>query len=107
MKNFWDVNLLHREKLSSRKSSIAFISRDSILDNVKTLPDGTKEVIFSPLELYETPEAVASLCEAFKNELSKGIVDPLILIPCFILDFLCIHPFNDGKVTLRYQQNVA
>ena len=20
-----------------------------------------------------------------------------ILIPCFILDFLCIHPFNDGN----------
>lgn len=37
------------------------------------------------------------MCEAFKNELSKGIVDPLILIPCFILDFLCIHPFNDGN----------
>ena len=63
----------------------------------KTLPDGTKEVIFSPLEPYETPDAVASLCEAYKNELNRGIVDPLILITCFVLDFLCIHPFNDGN----------
>lgn len=23
--------------------------------------------------------------------------DPLILMPMFILDFLCIHPFNDGN----------
>jgi Fic family protein len=55
------------------------------------------EFIFSPLEPYETPDAVMSLCVAYKNELDKGIVDPLILIPCFILDFLCIHPFNDGN----------
>jgi Fic family protein len=63
----------------------------------KTLTDGTKEVVFCPLEPYETPEAVLSLCDAYKNELDKGIVDPLILVPCFILDFLCIHPFNDGN----------
>jgi Fic family protein len=61
------------------------------------LPDGTKKVIFSPLEPYETLDAVMSLCEAYRNELDKGIVDPLILISCFILDFLCIHPFNDGN----------
>lgn len=61
----------------------------------KTLPDGNKEVIFTPLEPYETPDAVASLCETFRNELNRGVIDPLILIPCFVLDFLCIHPFND------------
>lgn len=24
-------------------------------------------------------------------------MDPLLLMPVFILDFLCIHPFNDGN----------
>ena len=37
------------------------------------------------------------LCEAFENAMAEGQIDPLILIPMFILDFLCIHPFNDGN----------
>ena len=63
----------------------------------KTFPDGTKEVIFKPLEPYATPDAVAAICEQYQYALNMGNVDPLILIPCFILDFLCIHPFNDGN----------
>ena len=88
---------LHGEMLKHTAFSYGGKFKTTANEIAKTLPDGTKEVIFSPLELYETPEAVASLCEAFKNELSKGIVDPLIVIACFILDFLWIHPFNDGN----------
>ena len=58
---------------------------------------GTKEVIFKPLEPYETPDAVAAICEQYQSALAAEIIDPLILIPCFVLDFLCIHPFNDGN----------
>lgn len=88
---------LHGEMLKHTAFSYAGKFKTTANEIAKTLPDGTKEVIFTPLEPYETPDAVASLCESFKNELNKGIVDPLILIPCFILDFLCIHPFNDGN----------
>lgn len=63
----------------------------------KTLTDGTKEVLFTPLEPYETPAAITSLCESYQKAIDEGIIDPLILIPCFVLDFLCIHPFNDGN----------
>lgn len=41
--------------------------------------------------------AVSSICESYQKTLDKELIDPLILIPCFILDFLCIHPFNDGN----------
>ena len=58
---------------------------------------GEKIVLFRPLEPFETPAAVEQLCEYYQKELDKGIVDELILIPCFLLDFLCIHPFNDGN----------
>ena len=58
------------------------------------LESGEKVVLFRPLEPYETPEAVERLCDAYDRALRDGVVDPLILIPCFILDFLCIHPFN-------------
>ena len=37
------------------------------------------------------------MCKAFDEALATGQIDPLILIPMFILDFLCIHPFNDGN----------
>ena len=62
-----------------------------------TLPSGERVMLFKPLEPYETPDAVARLCDSFDKALKEQIVDPLILIPCFILDFLCIHPFNDGN----------
>ena len=63
----------------------------------KTYPNGEQEVIFKPLEPYEIPDAVRSLCESYQKALENEVVDALILIPCFVLDFLCIHPFNDGN----------
>ena len=68
---------------------------------------GNKSVRFQPMPAWATPEAIEELCKALDEALATEQIDPLILIPMFILDFLCIHPFNDGKVTLRYQQNVA
>ena len=61
------------------------------------LESGEKIVLFKPLEPYETPDAVERLCNEFEKAIDEKIVDPLILIPNFILDFLCIHPFNDGN----------
>ena len=63
----------------------------------ETKPDGTEVVRFTPLAPYETPEAIAQICKSFTEAMSLEIVDPLILIPSFICDFLCIHPFNDGN----------
>ena len=61
------------------------------------LGNGEKVVLFKPLEPYETPDAINMICENYENALGKELVDELILIPCFILDFLCIHPFTDGN----------
>lgn len=63
----------------------------------ETREDGSSFVRFQPLEPYETPDAIERLCEEFNIAISKEDVDSLILIPIFILDFLCIHPFNDGN----------
>lgn len=59
--------------------------------------DGTKIVLFRPIEPFETPEAVKKLCEEYDKANNKYRIDPLIVIPVFIHDFLCIHPFNDGN----------
>ena len=58
---------------------------------------GRKFVRFKPIAAWETPKAVESLCEEFDKTLGSGAIDPLLLIPMFILDFLCIHPFHDGN----------
>ena len=58
---------------------------------------GNTFIRFRPVPEWETPAAVESLCEAFEQALGSEQIDPLLLIPMFILDFLCIHPFNDGN----------
>lgn len=52
---------------------------------------------FQPVPAWATSEAMDKLCKAFSEAISKDEADPLLLIPMFILDFLCIHPFNDGN----------
>ena len=68
-------------------------------DNIiaEEMPDGTKLVRFQPVSAWETPEAVEMLCNEFNEALKDPTMDPLLLMPVFILDFLCIHPFNDGN----------
>lgn len=58
---------------------------------------GEQIVRFMPLGPFETPTAIEKMCESFNRETDACEIDPLILIPAFIVDFLCVHPFNDGN----------
>ena len=58
---------------------------------------GEQIVRFMPLDPFETPMAIEKMCESFNRETDACEIDPLILIPAFIVDFLCVHPFNDGN----------
>ena len=60
-------------------------------------PDGHTEVLFTPLAPFETPEALERICEEYNLVIGNFEVEPLIVIPIFIHDFLCIHPFTDGN----------
>lgn len=62
-----------------------------------TYPDGHVETLFTPLAPFETPEALNKICEEYNRVIGNMEVEPLIVIPVFIHDFLCIHPFNDGN----------
>ena len=62
-----------------------------------TYPDGHAETLFTPLAPYETPEALDRICEEYNRVIGNLELEPLIAIPVFIHDFLCIHPFNDGN----------
>ena len=62
-----------------------------------TYPDGHTETLFTPLAPFETPDALDSICNEYNRAIGNLEAEPLILIPVFIHDFLCIHPFNDGN----------
>ena len=88
---------LHRDlyKFTGRAIGGNYKNSDNII--AEEHADGTQTVRFTPVPAWETPEAMNNLCDSF-NEVVGGLeMDPLILIPMFILDFLCIHPFNDGN----------
>lgn len=59
--------------------------------------EGNTYTLFTPVSPFETPIAMQNLCDEFNKAMDSHEVDPLILIPIFIHDFLCIHPFNDGN----------
>ena len=88
---------LHRDLYQYSGMGIGghFKNTDNVIE--EELEDGTKRVRFRPASAFETPDLIENLCNQFLREVDRGEVDPLLLIPMFILDFLCIHPFNDGN----------
>lgn len=88
---------LHRDLYSFSATSIGgnWKNVDNVIEEVDS--KGIHRLRFKPLSAFETPEAVESLCREFLKGIDENHYDPLLLIPIFILDFLCIHPFNDGN----------
>ena len=88
---------LHKILYSHMNNSMA--GRTKSVQNYisATYPDGHVEILFTPLAPYETPEALDRICEEYNRVIGNMEVEPLIAIPVFIHDFLCIHPFNDGN----------
>jgi len=59
--------------------------------------EGNRKIRFTPTKAAETQMAMQQLIYAFIDANSDSGINKLLLIPCFILDFLCIHPFSDGN----------
>lgn len=88
---------LHRDLYKYSEKSIGGRFKNTQNYIAETYPDGIQKVRFMPLEPYETPYAIDAICESFNRAVDSCDINTLILIPCFINDFLCIHPFNDGN----------
>ena len=88
---------LHRDlySFSSSDTGGRFKNTDNVI--AESGKDGQQRVRFTPVPAFQTPEAMENLCNEFNNAIERAEYDPLLLIPMFILDFLCIHPFNDGN----------
>ena len=88
---------LHRDLYKFSGNDFGGNFKNSDNTTTETLPDGTKRVRFDPVPAWETPETMNRLCDAFAQAMNSQTMDSLLLIPMFILDFLCIHPFDDGN----------
>lgn len=88
---------LHRELYQFSEERFGGKFKDSPNEIDAIAKDGTKMVLFRPLEPFETPEAMEKLCKEYDKAIHQYRIDPLLVIPVFIVDFLCIHPFNDGN----------
>jgi Fic family protein len=108
-----DILTLH--KYLYRYTGSSFGGNYKLTDNVIQDRDGKGNVFvrFKPASAFLTPSYMESLCISYNDAVKKHEIDPLIIIPCFILDFLSIHPFNDGNgrmsrlltTLLMYQAN--
>jgi len=104
---------LHRDLYMYNSGSVggSYKNADNIIEEENSL--GEKKVRFTPVPAYLTKNTMESMCNQFVEAIKRETVDPLLLIPAFILDFLCVHPFNDGNgrmsrlltLLLLYQQS--
>ena len=88
---------LHRDlyRFMGSEAGGYFKTADNVIAEMDN--NGNKKVRFNPVPAWETPDAIEKICEAFDEASKDENIDPLIVIPMFVLDFLCIHPFNDGN----------
>ena len=88
---------LHRDLYSYSQGAAGGCYKNS--DNViaETNAEGHQKARFVPVPAFQTSEAMEELCSRFLEAWEVDRIDKLVLIPMFILDFLCIHPFNDGN----------
>jgi Fic family protein len=73
----------------------AYKTSDNVILEVDAY--GNRRIRFSPIPASETPKAMEQAILAYIDARSDSGINQLLLIPCFILDFLCIHPFTDGN----------
>ena len=92
-----DILALHRMLMSPSGAEDAgrFKDRDNVIVEIDGL--GRRSVRFRPTPAAETAEAMEQLELAYMAARSQAGINGLLLIPCVILDFLCIHPFRDGN----------
>ena len=90
------ILMLHREIYAQTDVSAGhWKRRDNTIE--ERLPDGRWVTRFIPVPASDAPFYMKELCARFNRIWDERRISPLLLIPAFILDFLCVHPFTDGN----------
>jgi Fic family protein len=91
-----DILRLHELMLSySPNGGGHYKDSDNVIMEVDA--NGARRVRFAPTPADETEGTMEQLILAYMDARDSSAVNRLLLIPCFILDFLCVHPFSDGN----------
>ncbi len=95
--NEQDVLRLHEVLLSA--TGFEYGGKYKDFDNaiIEVDSDGNRTVRFAPTPANQTKRAMEQLFLAYMEAVNDSDINQLVLIPCVILDFLCIHPFRDGN----------
>lgn len=88
---------LHRDLYSYSQGATGGNYKNSVNVIAETDAEGHQKARFIPVPAFQTADAMDELCSRFMEAWEADRIDKLLLIPVFILDFLCIHPFNDGN----------
>lgn len=97
--SFGERDILRLHEIMMSVAGYEFAGQYKTTNNVilEIAPDGTRSIRFRPTPAAETKEAMQQLEFAYLDACSNANINQLLLIPCVILDFLCIHPFRDGN----------
>ena len=92
-----DIRNLHAQmmRLAEPGANGAYKTEDNVI--AERMLDGRRIVRFQPTCAADTPEAMRQLVLAYVEARDDVAINKLLLIPCVILDFLCVHPFKDGN----------
>ena len=91
--------ILNLHKILLEKIEVSYGGSYKTEDNIirESYKDGTSFVRWVLVSSQDTPKAMKELILAYMEARDYSLIDGLLLIPCVILDFLCIHPFRDGN----------
>lgn len=92
-----DIRAFHAQmmRLANPLTDGSYKTDDNVI--AERMPDGRRVVRFQPASAAETPEAMRQLVLAYAEARDDAAISKLLLVPCVILDFLCVHPFTDGN----------
>ena len=92
-----DILRLHAVMMNIAGYSYAGRYKEVDNDIIEEDQYGRRSVRFHPTSAADTPDEMEQLILAYQEARDNPNVNQLLLIPCVVLDFLCIHPFRDGN----------
>jgi len=84
----------HRTLFAKLPQSNGGLWKKNDRDIVSVDYDGNVDIRFTPVAAEKVASSVRNLCYAIKEAQKES---PLTVIPRFVVDFLCIHPFESGN----------
>ena len=96
---FNENTILRLHEIMMSYSAYEYAEKYKMDDNliIEEDKEGNRKIRYKSVSAKETPKAMEQLVLAYMDASNNSNINQLLLIPCVILDFLCIHPFKDGN----------